>query len=100
MSKKERDRGQALRGIDASQVLDNPAYQEAMAALHQEIVDEWRRCPVRDVEGQKLLLQLAKLATKFEKVLAGMVEAGKLAQLDLDAERDESAARKMFRRVL
>ena len=66
-------------------------FQDCDKALKDEIVAEWSRAPVRDVEGQRLLLQLHKLANKFEGLLTGMVENGKLAQINLDAERDESA---------
>lgn len=96
----DRQRKEALRGEDAARVLESPAFQAAMALLKSEIVSEWSKCPVRDAEGQKLLLQLHKLANKFEGLLTGMVETGKLAQLNLDAERDESVARKLFRRVI
>lgn len=93
---------QAQRGLEASQVLDNPAYRAAMDALRAEVVEAWKKCPVRDKEGQVLLLQLAKLTDKFEGVLSGMVEGGKFAQrqLELDELRNESAGRKLMRRVL
>lgn len=93
---------QAQRGLEASQVLDNPAYRAAMDALRAEVVEAWKKCPVRDKEGQVLLLQLAKLTDKFEGVLSGMVEGGKFAQrqLELDDMRNESAGRKLMRRVL
>ena len=92
----------AQKGLEASQVLDNPAYRAAMDALRAEVVEAWKKCPVRDKEGQVLLLQLAKLTDKFEGVLSGMVEGGKFAQrqLELDDMRNESAGRKLMRRVL
>ena len=90
------------RGDEARQVLTNAAYITAMEAMKEQIVEQWRDCPIRDTEGQKLLLQLAKLAVKFEGLLAGYVEAGKLAhsKIDLDEERNESGARKLVRRIL
>lgn len=93
---------QAQRGLEASQVLDNPAYRAAMDDLRAEVIEAWKKCPVRDKEGQVLLLQLAKLTDKFEGVLSGMVEGGKFAsrQLELDELRNESAGRKLMRRVL
>ena len=83
-------------------MLDNPAYKAAMDALRAEVIDAWKKCPVRDKEGQVILLQLAKLTDKFEAVLSGMVEGGKFAQhyLELDEMRNESAAKKLMRRVL
>ena len=55
---------------------------------------------MRDIEGQRLLLQLAKLAEKFDGILAGYVQAGKLAQhrIDLDNERNEGLGAKVLRR--
>ena len=88
---------------NAADVLNNEAYQKAMTSLKDQIVQEWKACPVRDVEGQRLLLQLAKLAEKFDGMLAGYIQAGRLAQhrIDLDAEHNENmaarAARKMGR---
>ena len=90
------------RAQEASQVLDNPAYRAAMDALRAEVIEAWKKFPVRDKEGQVLLLQLAKLTDKFESILVGMVETGKLTQhnLDLREVRNESNARKFMRRVV
>lgn len=90
------------RGHDAALVLENPAYTEAMARLRSDVIAAWKECPIRDREGQMLLLQLAKLTDKFEAHLAGMVNAGQYAkrQLELDEIRNESGARKLMRRVL
>jgi hypothetical protein len=92
----------AQQGLDARMVLDNAAYQAAMRALRTQVIEQWKACPIRDREGQMLLLQLAKLADKFEGILAGMIEAGKFSQrkIDLDKERNESPARRVMRRVL
>jgi hypothetical protein len=91
----------AMRGKEAAMVLDNEAFKAAMQGLKGAVLEQWKACPVRDREGQVLLLQLAKLCDKFEGILVGMVENGKLAQnkLDLDSIRDESAGRRMLRRV-
>lgn len=92
---------QVQRAREAAQVLDNPAYQEAMSQLKAQVIAQWKECPVRDREGQLLLLQLAKLTDKFEAMLTGMVETGKLAQhrIDLDRERNESMAKRFLRKV-
>ena len=88
------------RAQEASLVLDNPAYQEAMGQLKEAVVQQWKDCPVRGREGQ-LLLQLAKLTDKFESILQGMIETGKLAQhrIDLDRELNESIAKRFLRKV-
>lgn len=90
------------RGVEAAQILESQAFRDAMDALRQSIVNKWKEVSLRDAEGQKLTLQMMKLADTFEGLLSGYVEAGKFAarQLDLDALRDESAARRIMRRVL
>ena len=94
-------RSDAQRWIDATAVLDNVAFKEAMELLKTSVIEQWKACPIRDREGQLLLLQLARLADKFEGLLVGTVERGKLAQrkIELDELRDESQARRFFRRV-
>lgn len=95
------DHQAASMGVTARQVLDNAAYQAAMTSLKAQVVQQWKDCPVRDKEGQLLLLQLAKLADKFDGILSGMIEAGKLAEhkINLDGVRDESGGRRMLRRA-
>jgi hypothetical protein len=90
------------RGIDAATVLENPAYKEAMTALRAEIINSWKDCPVRDAEGQLLLLQLAKLSDKFEAILTGMIESGKLSvrKLEIDEVRSESKMSRFARKVV
>jgi hypothetical protein len=90
------------RGQRAMEVLDNPAYTEAMANLHADVITAWKECPVRDTEGQRILLQLAKLADKFSRILADYVEAGELVrrQLEIDDVRDESGMRRALRKVI
>jgi urease accessory protein UreF len=95
------EKQQVLRGKEAAMVLENPAYIAAMEQLRSQVIEAWKAAPIRDVEGQKLLLQLVKLCDKYEGILGGMIENGKLAQnrIDLNSIRDESAGRKMLRRV-
>lgn len=92
----------ALRGREAQQLLDNEMLKEALDTLKSAVIEQWKDCPIRDKEGQVLLLQLAKLTDKFESILRGIVETGKLAQhkIDIDAVRDETVSRRFMRRVV
>jgi hypothetical protein len=92
----------AQRGLEARQVLDNPAYAVAMAAIRERIAMDWAACDLRDTERQRLLLQMRKVADVFEAALSGLIEGGKLAhaRLDLDELRGEGPARKLLRKVL
>jgi hypothetical protein len=89
------------RGRDASAVLDNEAFKAAISTLKTSVTEQWKNCPVRDAEGQLLLLQLAKLTDKFESIIVGYIDNGKLAQnrIKLDEIRNESAGQRMLRRV-
>lgn len=91
----------AQRMQAAQEVLRNEAYRAAMTDLKAQIVQSWKDCPVRDKEGALLLLQLAKLCDKFDGMLTGMIEGGKLAQMriDLDKERDENKLARLARKM-
>jgi hypothetical protein len=96
------DHKEVLRGREAQAVLDNEAFKLAMESMKASVQEQWKACPIRDREGQVLLLQLAKLTDKFEAMLVGMVQSGNFAQrkIDLDRERDEPKARQFFRKVI
>jgi len=91
----------ADRGQMAAQVLENEAYQEAMRFIESSIIAQWKECPMRDKEGQQILLQLMKLSEMFKNSLNGMIENGKIAQnrIKMDNARSENLPQKMLRRV-
>ena len=92
----------ALRGKEAAQILDSEVFKDAMTMLKTQVMEQWKQAPIRDREGQVLLLQLMKVTDKFEATLIGLVEQGKFAErkIELDSMRDESAARRFARRVV
>ena len=87
-------------GSDAAQVLDNPAFQSALAQLHDLAHQAFKRTDIRDAEGLKLARQFAAVTDDFEQILRRMVEGGKFAQMNIDKHRDESTARRVVRRIL
>jgi hypothetical protein len=89
----------AKQGDDARQVLANPAFQKAMAQLHELAHLAFKKTDLRDAEGLKIARQFAAVTDDFEAIMKRMVEGGKLAQINLDKHRDESAAKRMARRV-
>lgn len=92
---------QVQRGTEAAQVLESGAFKEALQIMRDDAVKAWRDCPIRDTEGQQLLLQHAKLIDKFEGILRGVVESGKFAQrkIDIDDARSESRTKRFLRKV-
>lgn len=88
--KDERDSAEIINIADsASRVINETAYQKAMSDLKASILSEWKRCPIRDKEGQTLLLQMAKIADKFESLLTGAVQSGKLERIKLEEMREK-----------
>ena len=92
---------EASMGKEASLLLENPAFTEAMSRMREDVRRQWMEAPVRDAEGQRLLLITAKLVEKLDGTLRGMVEAGKLAQsrMDVNDLRDENGIRRAVRRM-
>ena len=86
-------------GEYAAQVIDNPAFSEAMKRLHELAHEAFKKTDLRDAEGLKLARQFAAVTDDFETILNRMVEGGKLARLSLDKHRDESVARKALRKI-
>lgn len=96
------DRTDVQTGRQAAEVLDNPAFKEAMQVLRETVVQQWREHPINDRDGALILLQYAKVTDRFEGVLSGLVERGKLAQhrIEVDALRDENALQRAKRRFV
>ena len=90
-----------LRGKEAARILESDVFQLAIQTLKANVMEQWKNCPIRDKEGQLLLLQLAKVTDKFEGIFVGLVEQGKMIQhkIDLDSARDEPQVRRFFRKV-
>lgn len=70
---------QRARGHISESLLENELLKEALQAIKDEVNRQWVECPARDHEGKEALWQLAKTAQKFENLLLGYVESGKLA---------------------
>ncbi|OUM01755.1 hypothetical protein [Variovorax sp. JS1663] len=98
----KRDDAQAATlGLEARQVLENPAFNDAFERMSRAIFQAWRKCDLRDAEGQRLLLQQAKLVDRIKATLGGMIEQGNLADARIQADdlRDESRLRRGLRSV-
>ena len=89
----------AQQGDAARQVLDNPAFQKAVAQLHELAHLAFKKTDLRDAEGLKIARQFAAVTDDFEAIMKRMVEGGKLAQINIDKHRDESTARRVVRKV-
>lgn len=90
-----------LRGQEAARIIESEVFKLAIQTLKDSVNEQWKSCPIRDKEGQLLLLQLAKVTDKFEGIFVGLVEQGKMIQhkIDLDNARNEPQVRRFFRKV-
>lgn len=95
------DQQQSDLGLFARQALDNPAVIEALSRMKAECDAAIKACPIRDTEGLTLLVQAARITAKFESVLMGIFEAGKLAnaRIDVKSERAESKLSQLTKRI-
>lgn len=84
------------RAGHAERLLRDELLQQALAAIKSEVQRAWIDCPQRDKDGKEALWQLAKTADKFESLLKGYIETGKLAQANLKAFEERRGLRRVF----
>lgn len=84
------------RAEHAQRLLTDHLLQDALKAIRDDVVRTWVECPQRDQEGKEALWQLAKTADKFEALLKGYVETGKLAQSNLKSFEERKGLRRVF----
>lgn len=78
---------EAQLGFEAKQLLENPLFQQAIENVRQGILEKWRACPVRDKEGAHELKLMDKVLTDIEGYIKQVLDTGKMAEIQLDAER-------------
>lgn len=88
--------GQIDRAEHAGRLLQDELLAHALGAIKAEVQRAWIDCPQRDKEGKEALWQLAKTADKFEALLRGYIESGKLAQMNLKAFEERRGLRRVF----
>lgn len=84
------------RAEHANRLLNDQLLQDALKTIKEEVTRLWLDCPARDHEGKEALWQLAKTADKFESLLRGHIETGKLAQVNLKAFEERKGLRRVF----
>ncbi len=81
------------RAEHAARLLNDELLMDALKAIRDDVVRTWVECPARDKEGKEALWQLAKTADKFETLLRGYVETGKLATANLKSFEERRVLR-------
>ena len=69
------------RADAAKRILDEPVVKEAIAGIKAEIIKQWSETPARDTEAREWVWRHYKACEKFEGVLRGYIESGRMAKL-------------------
>lgn len=84
------------RSEQAKRLLNDPLLIEIFAKKEQQIVQAFKDCPVRDLEGMRLLQSELRMISMARDSLLGWLDEGKL--LAHDAREKESALKQVFSR--
>ena len=82
-----------LRGENARRLLSDKVLQEAIAGIKKEITDQWAATPARDEEGREWIWRHYKVAERFEAMLKGYVEAGRVEAFKVEQSTMDKAIR-------
>ena len=72
------------RGEQASVVLDNPLFKEAMAKVKENIVNTIASSPLGDEKTHNRFVIALQLLNQIEKQLTDVMNTGKLASIQTD----------------
>jgi hypothetical protein len=77
------------RGNRAQQILDDPLVKAALDDIGNRIIEQWRACPVKDVELREKLWMMFNVRHAFIDAMREHIDTGKLAKKSLidEAER-------------
>lgn len=81
-------------GQRAREVLDNEAYQGAIAEVEQELTERWKTAPIADRAGRERAFQLLTALRMVQAALQRTLETGKLAHRELEHQRSIAARAK------
>jgi hypothetical protein len=79
------------RANRARDVLENEAVIAAFEALEQDLLDKWKSSPARDAVGRESLWNYLQMAYKLREQLTKTMEAGKLAQVNIQHKQSTFA---------
>jgi hypothetical protein len=75
------------RGEQASQVLDNPLFQESVEKVREGIIRSMATSPLGDSETHNRLVIAMQLLNQIEKQLTDVIQTGKMAAIQTDNKR-------------
>lgn len=82
------------RGVFARQVLENPAFKDALADLNYRLIESWLSTAPDDVKGREWMHQQAVAQRALVNNLTKVVNNGKAAELELSQQQAEMPKRR------
>ncbi|MBT2300373.1 hypothetical protein J7E70_07835 [Variovorax paradoxus] len=71
----------------AKEVLENEAFHQAFHDIKQELTEQWKTSPARDLDGREKLFLMLKMLEKVEICLKASLDSGTLAKEKLKYEQ-------------
>ena len=72
------------RGEQASQILDNPIYKEALEKVREGLISSMANSPLGDEKTHNRLVIALQLLNQINKQLTDVMQTGKLAAIQTD----------------
>ena len=95
------DEKAVLRGREAQSLLDNPILKEIWAGIENEATEALVACSMKPdaKDDRDALIWHLKMVRKQRGMFFGMVEQGKFAQRKIDASKENSTVKNLYRRI-
>ena len=81
-------------GFNAQKLYENEQFKAAFNQIRAGIIEKWRSCPIRDIEGQHELKLMDKLLNDLEGYFKTVIDSGKMAEIQLENEKKVAKLKK------
>ncbi len=85
----------AQKARQAKELIENAQFKACFTDIRAGIIEKWRSCPVRDIDGQHELKLMDKLLSEIEAYFKQIIETGKMAEIQLESEIKLAKLRKV-----
>lgn len=74
-------------GQEAARLLEHPLLVQAFELIEQDITEQWKNSPVRDVDGREKLHLMERLLQRIKAQLRSVVENGQVVEATLQQSK-------------
>lgn len=90
---------QVSRGAQASRLLDDPIYLEAISQVRNGILNKWTSSPITDKDGQHELRLLLRALDEIEGYIKDVAVTGKLVSLEMKTQEHDGLYKRTLRKM-